>query len=254
MAWEPEAIESRRSFEAAVDQIEFAITAGTLKVGDRLPSERVLAEAMGISRPTLREAVHVLSEAGVVDVRPGAGGGMFVRSDLIPISGVRARVETTIADVADVLEARRLVEPQVAQLAGIFATESDFRRLREIVGRQRLAGDDRDQLFQLNQQFHLRIAQAAGNRVLVNIMRSLLLRLSIAGDADYHAPAEPERALAAHEETLVAIMSRDPGEIDTAVDRHLRILEDLWEAEAGRLRLRRVGNDERIAPGVEAED
>ena len=66
-------------------------------------------------------------------------------------------------------------------------------------------------------------------------MRSLLQRLSIAGDADYHAPTEPERALIAHEETLAALMSRDPVEIDKAVDRHLRILEDLWEAEAGRL-------------------
>lgn len=240
MAWTPETIDSRRSFEEAVDQIEFGITSGGLRVGDRLPSERALAEAMGISRPTLREAIQVLSEAGVLDVRPGSGGGMFVASDVIPVSTVRARVATVVADVAEILEARRLVEPQVAQLAGIFGTGADFRRLREIVERQRLAGDDRDELFGLNQQFHLGIAQAAGNRVLTRIMRSLLSRLSIAGDADYHAPAEPERALAAHEETLAAIMSRDPAEIESAVDRHLRILEDLWEAEAGRPRLRAV--------------
>src|ERR1039457_2469685 len=104
------AVRARRTFEAVVTQIADAIRTGELHRGDRLPSERLLAERMEVSRPTLREALRVLAEAGVVEVRPGATGGTFVVSEAIPAALVE-QTESRVAGVPAVLEARRAIEP-----------------------------------------------------------------------------------------------------------------------------------------------
>ena len=236
--WSSTQVTSRRSFEEAVDRISFAITVGDLQVGDRIPSERTLAEEMGVSRPTIREAIRVLVEAGVVSVTPGPGGGMHVASDDVPATMVADNVALTVSEVAWVLEARRLFEPRVAQMAGIVGTEPDFRRMRETIDLQRQAVGDRNRTNQLDERFHIRLARATGNPTIVEMMRGLLGQLAIAWDMDYRQPTDPERGIAAHERTLKAIMSRDPAEIDAAMDEHLSILERLWEDETGRPRLR----------------
>jgi GntR family transcriptional repressor for pyruvate dehydrogenase complex len=238
MAWAPRKVQSRRTYEDAVEQIEFALLAGDLCVGDRLPSERDLATGLGVSRPTVRQAVQALADVGALRVEPGPGGGIFVRSDDVSAAQLRAQVDLTVSDVAHVLEARRLIETQVAQLAGIFATETDFRHMQDAIDRQREVADDHEKSNRMDERFHIAMARATGNPVLVEAVSSLLLRLSIATDMDYRQPADPQRGIRAHEQTLAAVKSRDPKRIERAMDAHLAILEDLWESEAGRPRLR----------------
>ena len=132
-----EPVSSRRTFEEAVEQIAERIKAGDLHVGDRLPSERELAAQMRISRPTLREAVKVLAEAGVLEVRRGQSGGIFVASELIPRDLLRSRQAIRVSEVAGVLEARRLLEPRVAQLAAVHASEEDFAAMATLIERKR---------------------------------------------------------------------------------------------------------------------
>src|SRR3990172_2690549 len=126
-------VKTRTTFEEAVRQIADAIRAGDLHVGDRLPSERALAQKMAISRPTLREAVKLLAEAGIIAVKVGPAGGMFVRSDVIPAGLIEERSKLRISEVSGVLESRRLLEPRVAQLAGLYATEADFEALEKTI-------------------------------------------------------------------------------------------------------------------------
>src|SRR5881409_1526416 len=121
-------VRTRRTFEEAAEQIAEKVRTGELRVGDKLPGERTLATQMEISRPTLREAVRVLVEAGLLHVRRGPGGGMFVASDVVPVELVRQRSSMRLGEVASVLEARRL-EPRVAQLAAVRAGEEDFSAL-----------------------------------------------------------------------------------------------------------------------------
>src|SRR5918997_4728625 len=104
-------VRTRRTFEEAAEQIADKVRAGELRVGDKLPGERDLAVRMEISRPTLREAVRVLADAGVLEVRRGPGGGMFVASDVVPVELVRQRSSDRLSEVEPVLEARRLIEP-----------------------------------------------------------------------------------------------------------------------------------------------
>jgi GntR family transcriptional regulator, transcriptional repressor for pyruvate dehydrogenase complex len=233
-------VRTRRTFEEAVEQIGEAIRAGDLPVGGRLPSERVLAAQMEISRPTLREAIRVLAEAGVIEVKPGPGGGMAVRSDFVPKDLIEQRSDFRIGEVSSVLEARRLFEPRVAQLAALYGTEEDWEALQGIIERQRQSASDRARLQQLDMRFHLHLARATHNPTIVSLMKLLLHRLEIARDMALRSPNEPGLTIAIHERTLLAVMSGDPDKIELAMDEHLGYLERIWEEETGRARLRKI--------------
>jgi DNA-binding FadR family transcriptional regulator len=112
---------------------------------------------------------------------------------------------------------------------------------------------------QLDFRFHLGIARATKNTTIVMLMRTLLKQLEIARDMSMRGPREPDTAIDIHEDTLRAIKSGDPVRVDEAMDRHLAYLEQIWEAETGRTRLRRVPEfllpwGERSAAQVPARD
>jgi GntR family transcriptional repressor for pyruvate dehydrogenase complex len=237
-AFEP--VTTRRTFEEAVEQIAEKVKSGDLAVAERLPSERELAGQMRISRPTLREAVKTLAEAGVLEVRRGQSGGIFVASELVPRELLRTTTQIRVSEVAGVLEARRLLEPRVAQLAAVHAGEDDFSGMQATIERQRevaAAGDflDHEDLFlQLDLKFHLGMARATRNSTVVQLMRHLFKRLEIARDMAVHAPPVPDWAIDIHERTLGAIRNADFEQIETVMDEHLAQLEQIWERETGR--------------------
>jgi GntR family transcriptional repressor for pyruvate dehydrogenase complex len=236
----------RRTFEGAVVQIAEKIRLGELNEGNRLPSERDLAVAMQISRATLREAVRVLSEAGVLVVRPGSSGGIYVASGYVPFELLRSKSDLRLGEVAGVLEARRLLEPRVAQLASMNAREADFTRLHTIIDQQKalIDGDelarDADRFLQLDVQFHLSIASATGNVTIVSLMRMLLRQLEIARDMAVRQPPIPGWVIDIHERTLAAIRSADQEVIELVMDEHLAAMERNWERETGRVLVRPV--------------
>jgi len=235
-----EPVSTRRTFEEAVEQIADKIRSGDLAPGDRLPSERHLAAQMRISRPTVREAVKMLTDAGVLEVRRGQSGGIFVRSELVPRELLHSSWEVRVSEVSGVLEARRLIEPRVAQLAAVHAGEEDFAAMQSAIDRKRelAATPDflrhEDLFLQLDLKFHLVIARATGNSTIVALMRSLFRRLEIARDMAVHAPTVPDWVIDVHERTLDAIRAADFEAIDAVMDEHLAQLEQIWERETGR--------------------
>jgi DNA-binding FadR family transcriptional regulator len=235
-----EPLSTRRTFEEAVEQIAEKVRSGDLHEGDRLPSERELAARMRISRPTLREAVKVLAEAGVLAVRRGQAGGIFIRSELVPRELLRAGTAMRVGEVAGVLEARRLLEPRVAQLAAVHAGEDDFAAMQATIDRQRELGADPDFLrhedlfLQLDLKFHLALARSTRNSTVVGLVRHLFRRLEIARDMAVHAPLVPDWVIDIHERTLAAVRAADFALIDAVMDEHLAQLEQIWERETGR--------------------
>ena len=235
-----EPVATRRTFEEAVEQIAEKVKSGDLHVGERLPSERALAAQMRISRPTLREATKVLVEASVLEVRRGQSGGIFVASELVPRELLQTTTEVRVSEVAGVLEARRLLEPRVAQLAAVHAGEDDFTTMQGTIERQReLAASadflrEEDLFLQLDLKFHIAIARATRNSMIVQLVRQLFKRLEIARDMAVHAPPVPEWVIDIHERTLAAIRAADFGLIDDVMDEHLAQLEQIWERETGR--------------------
>jgi DNA-binding FadR family transcriptional regulator len=234
-------VQTRRTFEEAADQIAEKVRTGELRTGDRLPGERSLAAQMEISRPTLREAVKVLVEAGVLEVRRGPGGGMYVATDVVPTDLVRHSASLRLAEIAAVLEARRMLEPQVAQLAAERATEEDFEAMeRSIEAMRRIVGGGwhqrhEDRFLQLDVQFHLALARAAGNATVETLMRIVLRQLEIARDMAMHVPLIPEWTIGIHERTLAALRSGEPEEVEAVMDEHLGQLERTYEGEPDRV-------------------
>jgi len=245
-------VRPRTTSEEARDQIVEAIRSGDLQVGDRLPSERVLAAQIEISRPTLREAIRGLVEAGLIEVKPGPGGGMFVRSDVIP-QAILTPESLRLGEVASVLEARRLLEPRVAQLASLYATEDDFETMQRTIELQRETQDDWQRFSQLGEQFHLGLARATRNWAVVELMRILLRMLAMARQTVADDKPDTAWAIDIHERTLAAVKSGDPAEIEIVMEEHVGFLERVWEERSGRTRLRRIPDflvapDERAGP------
>jgi GntR family transcriptional repressor for pyruvate dehydrogenase complex len=225
-------IRSRRSFEEVLDQIADAIRSGDLRVGDRLPPERALAIRMRVSRPTLREAVKILVEVGAVAVRPGRTGGTFVRSELVPRQALEQRSRLRLSDVATVLEARRALEPPVAQVAALHAGERDFATMAEVIALHERA-PDRAHVGQFDLRFHLAIARATKNPTLVTMVKLLQRDLEIVRDMANRDPFDHRWTITIHRATLGAIRGGDPRRIDEVMDEHLSFLERVWEEETG---------------------
>lgn len=234
-----EPVRTRHTFEEAAEQIAEKVRSGLLLRGDKLPAERDLAVQMQISRPTLREAARILVDAGVVEVRRGPGGGMFVASDVVPVELVRERSSLRLGEVATVLEARRLIEPGVARLAAERAGDEDFDALERTITAMRdicergYRADDEDRFLQLDMQFHLSLARAAGNPTVEGLMRSLFRELEIARDMAMHLPLVPEWTIGIHERTVEALRSGDPDAVSEVMDEHLGQLERT--AQAGKV-------------------
>ncbi len=240
-------VETRRTFEEAIEQIAEGIALGDLEVGDRLPPERVLAAQMHISRPTVREALRTLADSGVIEILPGKGGGAYVRSDLVTLDSLRHSSEIRLSEVGGVLEARRVLEPRVAQLAGLHARAEDLETMQRVIDRQheilgRSGSLDRylDHYMQLEFNFHLAMARATGNSTIVSLVRSLQRRLAIVMDMAWHTPPIAEWGAEIHERTLAAIASRDMQRIDEVMDEHLAGVEETWRKESGQAVLRDV--------------
>jgi GntR family transcriptional repressor for pyruvate dehydrogenase complex len=229
-------VRTRGAVEGAVALIAERIHAGELQIGERLPSERTLASQLEVSRRTLREAIKSLVQVGVLDVKPGAGGGTFVCSDSVPIGLVTKPTEFRLNEISHVLETRRLVEPAVAQLAAIFAEVEDFALMERTIDLQREAEDPARQL-RFDTRFHILIARATGNPVVVEMMKDILAKIEVAREMALSGPADPELAVDVHEQTLAALRSRDPEQVEAAMDEHLAFLERRWVAQGGRLRL-----------------
>jgi GntR family transcriptional regulator, transcriptional repressor for pyruvate dehydrogenase complex len=145
------------------------------------------------------------------------------------------------ADISYVLEARRLYEPRVAQLAGVFAEPADFAVMERMIELQQRHANDRTRVLNLDTRFHLALARATGNPTMVEMMKSLFAKIEIAFDIlSMRSTNEVDASIALHVETLAALRSRDPDRIESVMDAHIGYLEDRYEAEGGRLRLRQL--------------
>lgn len=217
-------VRTPRVYQHIVAEIEGAIFEGGYRCGDRLPPERELARQFHASRVAVREALRTLEHRGLIQVRHGASGGHFVRQ--VDAEPLRRDLATLLrfgrVGLAQLAEARLLIEPEVARLAVLRATDTDVRALRTTLDqRAALAGAGRPPR-QLDIAFHRTVAAAARNPVHA-MLTDALMHL----EADLVAPGieltkEDDAAVAeAHEEILDAIATRRPEGARDAMVRHI---------------------------------
>jgi GntR family transcriptional repressor for pyruvate dehydrogenase complex len=169
---------------------------------------------------------------------------MFVAADVAPVELVRRHSGVSLGEVVGVLEARRMIEPRVAQLAAVRATEEDLHALeRSIEAMRELvdAGEEltrEDRFLQLDTRFHITLARAAGNTTIEALMRMLFRELAIARDMAMHLPLVPGWTIDIHERTLAAVRSGDLDAVAIVMDEHVGQLERTWEEETARALVR----------------
>lgn len=171
-------IRSQRAFEEIASQIRAQLAEGKLLVGNRLPSERALAEQFGVSRNTLREALRSLEHAGLIRLQKGASGGAFIteaNGDAIA-TGLLDMYHSGTISPTQLTEARIWLESVVVREACQRATPEEIEQLRENVRQAEKANalGDLDERAEVNLEFHRILARMTGNPVVVIVMDSVL--------------------------------------------------------------------------------
>jgi GntR family transcriptional repressor for pyruvate dehydrogenase complex len=219
-------IRTGRTFEAAIEQILDGIERARLRAGDRLPTEAELASMLEISRPTLRQALRVLESAGLLSVRRGAAGGIFLISDLVPRDELSTAVALEEHAVLDALVARRLLESVVTHHALDMATDDDFVEIRRTIDLLRAHLGDRPAVMRADAMFHRCVVRAAQSHELERAMRGIGRSLAPIRDVYSGGLEQDRKTLRVHEMQLTAMVSRDHVSLTHILDEHYRMLED----------------------------
>ena len=231
-AWTFQPLHGPRMHERVVDQITFAIRSGAYRIGDRLPSVEQMALDMQVSKPTVGEAIRVLSDFGVVKSRRGVHGGVTVVEDNIPTTLLRLTKGPASSSLTELLEARRAVELEIARLAAQRATPADLEAMQDSIDRLmgEAAGDWTVRLH-FDHFFHYAMGRAARSDLLAYYQHQILEGITVVMQ-DYFAHVEDPAVVAElHRRTLDAIRGGVADDVDRVMDEHLAYLERAVAAE-----------------------
>jgi GntR family transcriptional repressor for pyruvate dehydrogenase complex len=215
------AIARKRVANEAIDRIKSMIVRGELHAYDRLPPERDLADLLGVSRPTLREAIRALIAMQILESRHGEG--TFVTSldpELLaePIDFLLRLDEHSIVDL---FEARQVLEPRLARLAAERASGDDLQALDRLSREYYLNLGDFDACSRIDMEFHQRVARAARNPILAALLVSIRALGQESRSRTGHSKATRQIAAADHETISAAVSQGDAERAERAMAEHL---------------------------------
>lgn len=248
-----EPIRASKISDIIANRLESMILEGSLTPGQKMPPERELALQFDVSRPSLREALHKLEAKGLVTRKQGGGTFVSANIGLSFVDPLMQLFQTHSEFNYDLLEFRHALEEVAAHYAALRATDADRdiieRRYQEWeAGHNQRVGYKEEA--ELDWRFHLSIAEASHNAVLLHSMRALfnLFKLTIATNLQYLYTKDDRRdeILRQHKALKDAVLSRDPQQAQKAVNDHLAFVEETlqqsnrFETHAKRS-LRRIG-------------
>jgi DNA-binding FadR family transcriptional regulator len=230
-----QAVATQRLYEQVAGQVTDLVARGEFKPGDRLPPERDLAKLLGVSRPTVREAMIALEIAGLVDVRVGAGAFVTDKAKNATNGAANGRLfEGVGSSPLELIAARRAIEPEVAALAAQLATPGEIAAIAETV-RLISTAEDTPAHRAADHQFHVRIALASHNSVLTAIVDECWAEMyspmfermgAITGLIVARcSPQQRDTTVAEHEAVYRAIAAHDADAARAAMDAHLNGVE-----------------------------
>ena len=228
MAIQLKPVESRRLYQQIADQIRELIDRGGFEAGTRLPPERDLALQLGVSRPSLREALIALDVEGRVEVR--SGSGVYVSA--AKPSPAPAKTAAMGESPSQLMEARSIIEGEVVVLACARITDPQLARLRDLLKSMEAEIARRRARLDLDREFHLTLAQMTGNAVLTRLVGELFDERHSPISAKISSRFESTRtwkvALKEHEAILKAVEARDPIAAQAAMRAHLNASALRW--------------------------
>lgn len=197
-----------------IEQVLDVIRSENIQVGDKLPSERDLAKTLGVSRPTLREAIVTLTAIGVLEIRRGVGT-FVAATDFSGSLGFKlGEIMGAGVNPFDALELRVLLEPGIAALAAERADQKLIRKLEENLEKTREKSKQDETYFDEDHDFHLTIVRAINNPLVEHALETALdIWFSDWGEsahATMSIPGTPGKYHSIHEKVVSAIKASDP--------------------------------------------
>ena len=221
-----EAIRRNKVYEEVAKQIERLILT-KLQPGDKLPSERELAEMLGVSRSSIRDAIRSLELLGMVEPRQGAGTVVREISADSVVNPLATLLTRQRQSVTELLDFRKMLEPPLAARAATHATAEEVAEMEEILRRQEDKLRRGEVPVEEDAEFHYSIAMAAENSVVLKVLDVLMDLLRETRERSLQVEGRPQKSLAGHRRVLSAIKRRDPAAAEAAMRRHIEDVEQI---------------------------
>jgi GntR family transcriptional regulator, transcriptional repressor for pyruvate dehydrogenase complex len=224
----------RKAYEQAADQLRDQILSGSIKAGERLPKELELAELLGVSRTTVREALRTLASEGLIRTTKGAAGGSFVMTPSVDhiseflTSNINLLAAMDDLALDELMEVRRCLEIPAARMAAERMTQAERDSLDESVAEDE-AGLSTEQEFALNKGFHSILVEATGNKLLVIAAQPIFVVLQTYLQRTLLDAADHSVIHRGHAKVAEAIAAGDGDAAEAEMSRHLSDLYPLYE-------------------------
>ncbi|MCL6611775.1 MAG: FadR family transcriptional regulator [Peptococcaceae bacterium] len=222
-------IKTKKIYEEIIEQVKVLIAEGALSPGDRLISERELADKLQVGRSAVREAFRALEAMGIIEIRPGEG--TFIReANTLPFMEVLAHLLVTEQNsVRELLELRKILEVESAGLAALRHTAEEIEKMERHLEQMRLDILNGELGEQADMNFHYAIAEATHNSLLLKLMNAIAdtMRTGLrqAREKLYRTPGTPERLLREHIEICHQIKKSNVEGARRAMLEHLEKVE-----------------------------
>jgi GntR family transcriptional regulator, transcriptional repressor for pyruvate dehydrogenase complex len=221
-----EAIRRNKVYEEVAKQIERLILK-KLQPGDKLPSERELAEMLGVSRSSIRDAIRSLELVGMVEPRQGAGTIVKeISTDALvnPLASVLTRQRQLVSELLDF---RKMLEPPLAARAATHASDDDISEMEDILRRQDEKLHSGKLAIEEDSEFHYNVAMASDNSVVLKVLDVLMDLLRETRERSLQVEGRPQKSVAGHRRILAAIKRRDAEAAKAAMRRHIEDVEEI---------------------------
>ena len=221
-----EAVRRNKVYEEVARQIERLILK-KLKPGDKLPSERELAEMLQVSRSSIRDAIRSLELVGLVEPRQGAGTIVREVSAEKLVSPFADALKRRQELVSELLDFRKMLEPPLAARAATHASPEDVSEMEEILRRQEAKQGQGEAAIAEDAEFHYNVALASGNSVVLKVLDILMDLLRETRERSLQVEGRPQKSLAGHRRILAAIKRHDGEGAKAAMRRHIEDIEEI---------------------------
>jgi len=221
-----EVVRRNKVYEEVAKQIERLIL-NKLKPGDKLPSERELAEMLRVSRSSIRDAIRGLELMGLVEPRQGAGTivrELSTESLVNPFANALMRRQEMVSELLDF---RKMLEPPLAARAATHASPEEISEMDEILQRQEAKLSHDETCIAEDAEFHYNVALASGNSVVLKVLDILMDLLRDTRERSLQVKGRAQKSLAGHRRILAAIKRHDGEAAKVAMRRHIEDVEEI---------------------------
>lgn len=215
-----EAVRKDKVYDQVARKLEQFIVE-ELKPGDKLPSERELAQSCKVSRSSIRDAIRRLELMGLVEPRQGAGTIVCQRTPDALVNPLTAILMRQRKYVAELLDVRLMIEPAIAARAAEHITPEQLARVEEILRRQVEKVARHESAIEEDSQLHYAVAEAASNSVLLHVLDVLMDLLRESRERNMQVEGRPEKSVEGHKRIFTALCRGDAKAAEAAMRRHL---------------------------------